>query len=410
MDSNSFMPQGSNPQSSAFTCNTCGIKFVAADLQRQHMKTDWHRYNLKRRVAQLPSISSDVFAHKILQQQRLAQLQDEVDEFGFVIKTRKTKNQLAERGRTALLKQQEITRDSSPANSIRSGFSEFSLGGDSVTYDSESNFETGSELNFTASDSDITDLESAAEDEDIVTESETESIDEFVQVLPITYCFYCGINNHEIESNLKHMFSRHGLYIPERSYLKDLEGLLTFINEVITIDHECLVCGFLGKNLESIRQHMSSKGHCTLPYETDLDKEVISEFYDFDTTDNTPKSHSSKSVSFRDSDDQVIVHSSTNQTVYSNNTKVLPSGLEIGHRSSFKYSHPPASLVRTARDSQRSVALVDRRYAPGLSFRTLTTQERTSKRIEYKAKKSEMRRLTSKKNNTIAHFRDELLQ
>ena len=36
------------------------------------MKTEWHRYNLKRRVAGLPSITAGVFAEKILTLKHLA--------------------------------------------------------------------------------------------------------------------------------------------------------------------------------------------------------------------------------------------------------------------------------------------------------------------------------------------------
>ena len=51
--------------SSIFTCNSCGTEFKTSDLQRYHMKTEWHRYNLKRRVAHLPPITSDEFAEKL---------------------------------------------------------------------------------------------------------------------------------------------------------------------------------------------------------------------------------------------------------------------------------------------------------------------------------------------------------
>ena len=48
-----------------FTCNTCNLQFPAAEDQRSHMKSEWHRYNLKRRVAQLPPITEDLFNSKV---------------------------------------------------------------------------------------------------------------------------------------------------------------------------------------------------------------------------------------------------------------------------------------------------------------------------------------------------------
>lgn len=54
------------------------------------MKTEWHRYNLKRRVAGLPSITAGVFAEKILTLKHLAKNENE-DEYGFYVATRKKK-------------------------------------------------------------------------------------------------------------------------------------------------------------------------------------------------------------------------------------------------------------------------------------------------------------------------------
>jgi len=38
------------------TCISCRLVFANFDLQREHYRTDWHRYNVKRQVAQLPPI------------------------------------------------------------------------------------------------------------------------------------------------------------------------------------------------------------------------------------------------------------------------------------------------------------------------------------------------------------------
>ena len=119
------------------------------------MKTDWHRYNLKRRVAQLPSISSDVFAEKVLELQSTQESeQADEDEYGFHINhrrrskngpqmTKKSLRQQIHRGRQLQETPMEpLVRVGSPA-SIRSGHSQFSLGSTDIA------FETGSEFNDT---------------------------------------------------------------------------------------------------------------------------------------------------------------------------------------------------------------------------------------------------------------------
>merc|ERR1712147_14216 len=47
----------------SFTCLACRVVFKDAENQRAHYKTDWHRYNLKRKVAELPPVTFGEFNH-----------------------------------------------------------------------------------------------------------------------------------------------------------------------------------------------------------------------------------------------------------------------------------------------------------------------------------------------------------
>jgi hypothetical protein len=49
-----------------FTCLACHVAFHSAEHQRQHYRTDWHRYNLKRKVAELAPVTAEQFAEKLL--------------------------------------------------------------------------------------------------------------------------------------------------------------------------------------------------------------------------------------------------------------------------------------------------------------------------------------------------------
>ena len=49
----------------SYTCLACRVIFDDADIQRAHYKTDWHRYNLKRKIAELPPITQEEFQHKV---------------------------------------------------------------------------------------------------------------------------------------------------------------------------------------------------------------------------------------------------------------------------------------------------------------------------------------------------------
>lgn len=47
-----------------FTCISCQVAFQSPESQRAHYKTDWHRYNLKRKVVNLPPVTFSQFNEK----------------------------------------------------------------------------------------------------------------------------------------------------------------------------------------------------------------------------------------------------------------------------------------------------------------------------------------------------------
>nr|XP_006126162.1 zinc finger protein 622 isoform X1 [Pelodiscus sinensis] len=60
----------------SFTCITCRVAFKDADFQRAHYKTDWHRYNLKRKVADMPPVTVENFQERVLAQRAVAEEQN----------------------------------------------------------------------------------------------------------------------------------------------------------------------------------------------------------------------------------------------------------------------------------------------------------------------------------------------
>ena len=55
-----FSNKGSN-----LTCITCRLYFSNAKDQKLHFKSDLHRFNLKRKVASLPSVTQQIFDLKV---------------------------------------------------------------------------------------------------------------------------------------------------------------------------------------------------------------------------------------------------------------------------------------------------------------------------------------------------------
>lgn len=393
------------------------------------MKTDWHRYNLKRRVAQLPPIDQDLFNEKLNQSKKYEQ---EVDEFGFkILKQPKESNNSAprklhigNRGRNHGIANYD-EREDSPA-SVISRVSHVSLGesvySENVTTDAESYHETASEAD---TDYNITHDDYAEfSDED----DEFTPIDDYEEqpIQPITSCLYCGLAHKEVEDNVTHMFRKHGLYIPERTYLVDLKGLLAYLVGIIVADNECLCCGFQGKNLESIRNHVTSKGHCRLPFETKEEKLEFSKFYDFSSIDDTQtKSKSSKRVGFQDQDDESLEQLSNEDDSYdedgindnytvatidpTDSQLTLPSGTRLGHRSLNRIYRQNPRIQDSPGEGQLTVASGDRRLNNGLTLQQHNKEQKHSQFIETKQKSRAVQR-TVKRANHQPHFRDPMLQ
>ncbi|XP_046883486.1 zinc finger protein 622 [Hypomesus transpacificus] len=60
---------------SSYTCISCRVAFADGEVQRAHYKTDWHRYNLKRKVAEMPPVTAENFQERVLAQRAAAEQQ-----------------------------------------------------------------------------------------------------------------------------------------------------------------------------------------------------------------------------------------------------------------------------------------------------------------------------------------------
>lgn len=362
----------SNTGVGVFTCVSCEIRFPSADLQRMHMKTEWHRYNLKRRVAQLPAVPADVFQLKV-QQQRSS---EKYDEFGFKLDNRKTRTP-----RWSRQKPQTTIRSMSPV-SVTSTFtlgSELSDRSRSPSVVSPTRSGNTTDIDeFFSSDDEVTGSDGSLKTYEPEHPAET-------QPLPVTTCYLCGENHGSLEDNVTHMYS-HGLYIPEQSSLVDLAGLIRFLSDVVVIDNECLKCGFVGKNLEGIRQHMMEKGHCVVPYETEDDQLLLSTFY------------SPPQIKLVRVEDECVVDSSGVELQ-------LANGARLGNRQYMRYFRQNL-YERPVSDGDKTVSCVyeESDYLNRRLKRSIKVDHVAQRRADQKFLVSRM-----KKQNKIRYFRDEII-
>lgn len=60
---------------SSYTCISCRVAFADGEVQRAHYKSDWHRYNLKRKVADMPPVTAENFQERVLLQRAATEKQ-----------------------------------------------------------------------------------------------------------------------------------------------------------------------------------------------------------------------------------------------------------------------------------------------------------------------------------------------
>lgn len=314
-----------------FTCITCRVSFADSDIQRRHYKTDWHRYNLKRKVAEMPPVTAEVFQQKVLAQKAEVEAQQQSktkslhcqlcnktfsseNAFSNHLSSKKHKDVEANKANKAK-KQESLITESQFSNNFKRK--------DSKETDPENTeSENAESLSHNGDDDDD-------EDDDI--EEDT---------LEVTDCLFCPHHSVSLEENLKHMTRSHSFFIPDLDYVVDLKGLVTYLCEKVGMGNMCLYCNDKGKSffsLEAVQSHMVDKGHTKMNYEGDAVLEYA-DFYDFSSSYpdyNPDKENEGDEIQGRES--TLAVNEQTLELC-------LPSGAKIGHRNMrhiYKQNLPP---------------------------------------------------------------------
>ncbi|TKX26676.1 C2H2 type zinc finger domain-containing protein 2 [Elsinoe australis] len=268
------------------------------------MQSDWHRYNLKRRVASLPPLTSEIFAEKVLANKASAAATAARASFEKICpactKTYYSENAYQNhlgsqkhKAQVARMGARQALADDAETGSMMS--STFSLGDPVETASTVSAAEPNDVASVTEAVQSTT-LSDSPEDADGTTthsgqaaasaSSDTKMEDEEDDVVEVrlNQCLFCNAPSEDVNSNLAHMSKQHGMFIPERDYLVDLEGLLSHLHEIIYDLHDCLFCHKTMTTAAGAQTHMRDRGHCMIPYATEEEMLDIGEYYDFRST------------------------------------------------------------------------------------------------------------------------------
>lgn len=248
------------------------------------MQSDWHRYNLKRRVASLPPLTSEVFAEKVLANKATAAATaarasfqkhcEACDKTYF--SSGAYSNHLGSQRHKILSAKLQARKDDGDTASM-SG-STFSLG---QPVDLASTQDGGSEVSEDEVEGVSTGLALTTLNE--TSEAVPEDEEEDYTADP-AQCLFCNIISNSMDSNTQHMSRYHGFFVPEREYLVDMPGLLTHLSETINVLNQCLYCHKSAQNPSGAQTHMRDRGHCMMAYSTEDEQLDVGDFYDFRAT------------------------------------------------------------------------------------------------------------------------------
>lgn len=280
------------------SCNACNKEFLDETEQKQHYKSEWHRYNLKRKVAGVPGVTEALF---VARQSALAEERKKTDETpmlyscGLCGKGYRSSKAHAQHltSKSHLLRASKGVSNQDIETTIIKPLPQRVVAKPSQGSDPEESEESEWE----EADPEEDDLVDEATDsltqlkvnERTPMEEDESENDEYDEEINPSCCFMCDLEHDTIESCLVHMSKKHSFFIPDIEYLKDPKGFLTYLALKVRRDFICLYCNERCSpfsSLEGVRKHMDAKSHCKVHYGDGGDDEEgeLEDFYDYSSS------------------------------------------------------------------------------------------------------------------------------
>lgn len=211
------------------TCLSCQLAFKDSSIQRQHFKTDFHRYNLKRKECELPPVSYEKFqkfkksAEIQLGDKNHQQVSCSVCKKYFNTKSQYDNHVASKKHKDKVLKSsdEQLSNDGD---------------GTSESKDIDITLEKASV--------EIKKINKIAED-DMEVDSDVETVDSDDWVdnpVESNNCIFCNHHSKNMTKNLKHMTEIHSFFIPYVEYCVDVKALLIYLGQKVSGGYMCLWC------------------------------------------------------------------------------------------------------------------------------------------------------------------------
>ncbi|KAI8910840.1 C2H2 type zinc-finger-domain-containing protein, partial [Gorgonomyces haynaldii] len=370
----------------------CQVAFHTPENQREHMKSDWHRYNLKRKVVDLPPVTAQVFIQKVQSQQEPERLEET---FSCQCCRKKFQNESTFENHQKSKKHIELMKNYVPPSEVSS---------DTRSVNEHRNWKQ---------------MLSEAKNEDEVNEILAQKMKE-TKRLTEQDCLFCHNLAPSFEENLEHMAKEHSFFLPDMDRLEDPKGLVQYLGDKIAIANLCIFCNGKGRAMhstEAVKAHMISKSHCKIPYDDDLEEE-IADFYNYEDEEWEDVD----GVDATEDDDEEEEEEGGVYLTADETQLVLPSGVKVGHRAFRRYWKQNLRPIEVVPGSMRDPEMarrVDGQYkmlgykTPAQFSRALIQQQQRKltmeKHVQAKVvqqRHNDFRLKVGIRGNNQKHFRD----
>lgn len=253
------------------------------------MRGDWHRYNLKRRVADLPPVSSDDYNNKVLAAQATnkaaAAHAAYVQSCAVCRKTYYSEHAYQNHIGSKAHRQREAASLRGETLSVNGSTTSKTESSEPRDPEAEAEFEkVVAGMKDTSIHPPIPARPSAPSPDAEPKREHPMSPEKPITSTPLSRCFFCNYDSPTWKLSVTHMTKIHGLFLPEQNYLVDLEGLLQYLQAKILQNFECLWCHKLKSTADGVQTHMRDKGHCRIAFESEEEMIEVGQFYDFSST------------------------------------------------------------------------------------------------------------------------------
>jgi pre-60S factor REI1 len=232
-----------------------GKTFTTRSDLAEHYKSDWHKYNLKRREANMAMLTHDEFSARLEAAMAMRREKEGREE-------RSGRDHLKDKnadGKRSKKKTRQRLSKRQLRQQERCGTLSTSIQNLAEAEDGAGDMEV---------DHNLRNLEE----------------EEVPEINPRQSLFDTHVSAG-VQENIEYMYKKYGFFVPDAECLVDKEGLIGYCSEKIKLGHTCLYCQRVFKTWRGCQEHMINTRHTKLRYEAGIDLHEYDPFYDF-TADN----------------------------------------------------------------------------------------------------------------------------